>query len=181
MGGPLIGRGKYIAQGLTFLDPETGQGLPALDWTYGAHAVEIEVDINTGDIEVLKVVSAFDVGKVLNETLVRGQVIGGIVQGLGTAFSEHLIYDEQGRLLTRNLVDYKIPTVKDLPHKMEVHLVETPQLDGPYGARGVAEHPMISVAPAVANALANAIGLEMLEGPLTAEKVYLAWHKKDKK
>lgn len=181
VGGPLIGRGKYIAQGLTFLDPETGQGLPALDWTYGAHAVEIEVDINTGDIEVLKVVSAFDVGKVLNETLVRGQVIGGIVQGLGTAFSEHLIYDEQGRLLTRNLVDYKIPTVKDLPHKMEVHLVETPQLDGPYGARGVAEHPMISVAPAVANALANAIGLEMLEGPLTAEKVYLAWHRKDKK
>lgn len=180
VGGPLIGRGKYIAQGLTYLDPETGQGYPALDWTYGAHGVEIEVDTATGNIEVLKVVSAFDVGKVLNETLVKGQVIGGIIQGLGTAFSEFLVYDADGRLLTRNLVDYKIPTVKDLPREIEVYFVETPQLDGPYGARGVAEHPMISITPAIGNALANAIGLEMLEGPLSAEKVYLAWDNKHK-
>ncbi|WP_406676951.1 xanthine dehydrogenase family protein molybdopterin-binding subunit [Moorella sp. ACPs] len=178
VGGPLIGRGKYIAQGLTFLDPETGQGYPALDWTYGAHAIEIEVDTATGNIEVLKVVSAFDVGKVLNATLSKGQVIGGIVQGLGTAFSEVLLYDDAGRLLTRNLVDYKIPTAKDLPREMEVYFVETPQLDGPYGARGVAEHPMISITPAIANALANATGLEIKEAPLTAEKIYLAWNKK---
>jgi CO/xanthine dehydrogenase Mo-binding subunit len=178
VGGPLIGRGKYIAQGLTFLDPETGQGYPALDWTYGAHAIEIEVDTATGNIEVLKVVSAFDVGKVLNATLSKGQVIGGIVQGLGTAFSEVLLYDDAGRLLTRNLVDYKIPTAKDLPREIEVYFVETPQLDGPYGARGVAEHPMIAITPAIANALANATGLEIKEAPLTAEKIYLTWNKK---
>jgi len=174
VGGPLIGRGIYIAQNLSFLDAETGQGRPALDWTYGAHGVEIEVDTGTGDIEVLKIVSAFDVGKVLNEKLITGQVIGGVVQALGTAFSEVMIYNGEGQLLTKSLVDYKIPTVKDLPVEMEVHFVETPQLDGPYGARGVAEHPMISVTSVIANALANATGLEMLEVPLSPEKVYLA-------
>lgn len=177
VGGPLLGRGKSIAQGLSFLDPETGQGRPALDWTYGAHGVEIEVDARTGDIEILKIVSAFDVGKVLNESLLKGQVIGGIMQGLGTACSEVLLYDETGRLLTRNLVDYKIPTVKDLPARIEVHFVETPQLDGPYGARGAAEHPMISITAAIGNALADATGLEMFHVPLSAEKVYLAWQK----
>lgn len=175
VGGPLIGRGRYIAQGLNFLDAETGQGRPALDWTYGAHGIEIEVDTATGDIKVCKIVSAFDVGRVLNEMLVKGQVIGGVVQGLGTAFSEVLRYNEQGRLLTRNLVDYKILTAKDLPDAMETYFVETPQLDGPYGARGVAEHPMISITSAIGNALADATGLEMHEVPLSAERVYLAW------
>lgn len=178
VGGPLIGRGRYIAQGLTFLDAETGQGRPALDWTYGAHGIEIEVDTKTGNIRVLRIVSAFDVGRVLNEMLVKGQVIGGIVQGLGTAFSEVLLYDREGRLLTRNLVDYKIPTAKDLPDVIETHFVETPQLDGPYGARGVAEHPMISITSAIGNALANATGLELYEVPLSAERVYLAWQEK---
>ncbi|APC09374.1 xanthine dehydrogenase family protein molybdopterin-binding subunit [Neomoorella thermoacetica] len=178
VGGPLIGRGRYIAQGLTFLDAETGQGRPALDWTYGAHGIEIEVDTKTGNIRVLRIVSAFDVGRVLNEMLVKGQVIGGIVQGLGTAFSEVLLYDREGRLLTRNLVDYKIPTAKDLPDVIETYFVETPQLDGPYGARGVAEHPMISITSAIGNALANATGLELYEVPLSAERVYLAWQEK---
>ncbi|OIQ09103.1 4-hydroxybenzoyl-CoA reductase subunit alpha [Moorella thermoacetica] len=178
VGGPLIGRGRYIAQGLTFLDAETGQGRPALDWTYGAHGIEIEVDTKTGNMRVLKIVSAFDVGRVLNEMLVKGQVIGGIVQGLGTAFSEVLLYDREGRLLTRNLVDYKIPTAKDLPDVIETYFVETPQLDGPYGARGVAEHPMISITSAIGNALANATGLELYEVPLSAERVYLAWQEK---
>ncbi|OIQ59390.1 xanthine dehydrogenase family protein molybdopterin-binding subunit [Neomoorella thermoacetica] len=178
VGGPLIGRGRYIAQGLTFLDAETGQGRPALDWTYGAHGVEIEVDTKTGNIRVLRIVSAFDVGRVLNEMLVKGQVVGGIVQGLGTAFSEVLLYDSEGRLLTRNLVDYKIPTAKDLPDVIEAHFVETPQLDGPYGARGVAEHPMISITSAIGNALANATGLELHEVPLSAERVFLAWQEK---
>ncbi|MGE5485994.1 MAG: xanthine dehydrogenase family protein molybdopterin-binding subunit [Ignavibacteriales bacterium] len=177
IGGPLIGRGKYIAQGLTFLDADTGQGKPAHDWTYGAQGVEIEVDTATGDIEILRVVSAFDVGKALNPLLVKGQVAGGVVQGLGTALSEVLVYDGEGRLLSKNLTDYKIPTTRDLPGEIEVHFVETAQLDGPYGARGVGEHPMISITSAVGNALANATGLEMREVPLSPERVYLALHK----
>lgn len=177
IGGPLIGRGKSIAQGLSNLDKETGQGRPAYDWTYGAHGVEIEVDTNTGDIKILNIVSVFDVGHVVNEMLLGGQAIGGVIQGIGTALSEALLYNKEGKLLTRNLVDYKIPTMKDIPEKMEVYFVETPQLDGPYGARGCAEHPMISVTSAIGNALADATGAELFEVPLNADRVYRALHK----
>jgi CO/xanthine dehydrogenase Mo-binding subunit len=172
IGGPLIGRGKSIAQGLAFLDKETGEGRPALDWTYGAHGVEIEVDINTGQIDILKIASSFDVGHVVNELLLKGQVIGGIMQGIGTALCETLLYNNEGKLLTRNFVDYKILTIQDLPEKIEVYFVETPQLDGPYGARGCAEHPMISITSAIGNALADATGIEIFEVPLTADRVY---------
>ncbi len=174
IGGPVIGRGSYIAEGLTNLDPETGQGLPALNWTYGAHAVEIEVDTRTGDIEILKLVSAFDVGKVINEDLCRGQVIGGCVQGIGSAIHEQYIYDKAGRLLNPSLTDYKIPTVKDIPHEIMPIFVETPHDKGPFGARGVAEHPMISVPPAIANAIFNGTGVRIKELPLSPERVFLA-------
>lgn len=174
IGGPLIGRGKSIAQGLTTLDKETGQGRPALDWTFGAHAMEIEVDTNTGDIKILKVVTAIDLGKVINEIIVKGQIVGGVIQGIGTALSEVLKYSEDGKLLTKSFVDYKILTMQDLPDKIEVHCIETPQLDGPYGARGCAEHPMISITSAIGNAIADATGVELFETPFTADKVYLA-------
>ena len=172
IGGPVIGRGRYIAQGLTHLDPDTGQGLPALDWTYGAHGAEIEVDIETGDIEVLKLASSFDVGKVLNEKLVRGQIVGGVVQGLGSAIIEEFRFSKEGIVLNPSLVDYKILTAKDIPRKMTQDIVETPQLDGPYGARGVAEHPMISVPPAIGNALYDALGIDYFRLPLHAERIY---------
>ena len=172
IGGPLIGRGNAIAQGLTSLDPETGQGRPALDWTYGAHAVEIEVNKKTGNIEILNMVSCLDVGRVMNEALLRGQVIGGVLQGLGTTLSEQVKYDDKGRLVSKNMVDYKIPTIKDIPQKMEVYSIETPQLDGPFGARGCGEHPLIGVTAVVANALSSATGLECFEVPLTADYVY---------
>ena len=178
IGGPLIGRGKAIAQGLTTLDAETGQGKTALDWTYGAHAVEIEVDTNTGDIDILHMVSSLDIGQVMNEALLRGQVVGGALQGIGTAFSEAVYYDEKGRLLTRNFTDYKIPTFRDVPHKVEVLSVETPQQDGPYGARGCGEHPLISVTAVLANALANATGAEFYSLPLSADRVYHKLHGK---
>ena len=148
IGGPLIGVGRYIAQGLSNLDKETGQGLPALDWTYGAHGVIVDVDPETGEFSVLKIASVFDVGKVINPGMVRGQCVGGMVQGLGTAVCEGYIYDEQGHLLNPSFTDNKIPTAKDVPEVVESFVVETPQLDGPFGARGVGEHPMISVAPA---------------------------------
>jgi CO/xanthine dehydrogenase Mo-binding subunit len=174
IGGPVIGRGRYVAEGLTNLDLETGQGLPALCWTYGAHGVEIEIDTETGDIEVVKIVSAFDVGKVINEALCRGQVLGGTVQGLGTAVSEHYVYDGEGHLLNPSFTDYKIPTVKDVPREMVQVFIETPHDKGPFGARGVAEHPMISVPSVRSNALFDATGVRMNELPLSPERVYLA-------
>ncbi len=172
IGGPIIGRGRYMAQGLTNLDPETGQGLPALNWTYGAHAIEIEVDIETGEIEILKIASSFDVGQVLNKDLMRGQIIGGVIQGLGSAVSEEFRFSKEGRFLNPTLVDYKILTSKDIPHEMTQHVVETSQEDGPYGARGVAEHPMLSVPSALGNALYDALGIDYFRLPLNSERVY---------
>ncbi len=174
IGGPIVGVGRYIAQGLTNLDKETGQGNPALDWTYGAHGLILEVDKETGEFHIIKIASAFDLGKTINEKSVRGQCIGGMLQGLGTAICEGFIYDEKGRLLNPSFTDNKIPTVKDVPEEIEVIPVETPQLDGPYGARGVGEHPMISVAPAVGNALKNALGIELTHMPIRAEDVWRA-------
>jgi CO/xanthine dehydrogenase Mo-binding subunit len=172
IGGPLIGRGKAIAQGLTNLDPETGQGKAALDWTYGAHAVELEVDSATGDIEVLRFANCLDVGQVMNEELLRGQTVGGILQGLGCAISESVRYDAEGHMLTLNFTDYKIPTIKDMPGELLLDVVQTPQLDGPYGARGAGEHPLISVTAVMANALANATGAQFFDLPLSASRVH---------
>ena len=168
----MIGRGKSIAQGLTILDPDTGQGRPALDWTYGAHAVEVEVDTATGEIEVLQIATCMDVGRVMNDAMLRGQVVGGVLQGIGTTLSEAVHYDQQGRLLSRNYVDYKIPTFKDIPAKTDVMYIETPQLDGPYGARGIGEHPLISITAVIANAVANATGAEFYDLPLSSDRVY---------
>ena len=174
IGGPLVGVGRYIAQGLTNLDKETGQGLPALDWTYGAHGVVVDVDPETGEFDVLAISSAYDVGRVVNPGLVRGQAIGGMVQGLGTALCEGYIYDQQGRLLNPSFTDNKIPTARDLPARIDSAVVETAQLDGPFGARGVGEHPMISVAPAIGNAIQHATGAELLHMPMRFEDVWRA-------
>jgi CO/xanthine dehydrogenase Mo-binding subunit len=174
IGGPLVGVGRYAAQGLTNLDKATGQGLPALDWTYGAHGIVVSVDPDTGEYDLLKIASVFDVGKVINSAIVRGQAIGGMIQGLGTAVCEGYIYDEQGHLLNPSFTDNKIPTAKDLPLEIESIAVETAQLDGPFGARGVGEHPMISVAPALGNAIGQATGAEILHMPIREEDVWRA-------
>ena len=171
IGGPIIGHGRFIATGLTNLDPATGQGTPAQFWTYGAHGVEIEVDTETGEIEVLRIATALDAGKVLNPLLCHGQVVGGIVQGLGSALLEGFQFDAEGRLLNPSFVDYKIPTAKDLPREIVPILLENPQPGGPYGARGVAEHPMISVPSVIGNALFDALGIEFTSLPLSPERV----------
>ena len=174
IGGPLVGVGRYVAQGLTNLDKETGQGRPALDWTYGAHGLVVEVDPRTGEYEILKVASAFDLGRAINPAIVRGQVVGGVVQGLGTAMCEGYIYDDEGRLLNPHFTDNKIPTSLDAPPVIEAILVETPQVDGPYGARGVGEHPMIAVCGALGNAIQDACGADLLHMPIRQEDVWKA-------
>jgi len=173
IGGPIIGRGVYIAEGLTNLNPATGQGLPALDWTFGAHGVELEIDVETGEIHILKIASAFDVGQVLNRKLCEGQVIGGVIQGIGSALIEGYKFSPDGRLLNPSFTDNKIPTAKDIPDQVIPIFVENPQLDGPFGARGVAEHPMISVPSVIANAVYDALGINFYDLPLSPEKVAL--------
>jgi len=179
--GPILGYGYYTAEGLTNLDPETGQGLPALMWTFGAQGAEIEVDTETGDVRLLKVVTALDLGKALNPKLVKGQIYGGVVQGLGTALMEEFVYDEKGVLLNNNLTDYKIFRAPDIPDKFVPILIENPQHNAPYGARGIGEHPTISIGPAVGNAIYDAIGVDLYDLPMSREKVWGALRKKEGK
>ncbi|MEM0440392.1 MAG: xanthine dehydrogenase family protein molybdopterin-binding subunit [Candidatus Caldarchaeum sp.] len=173
VGGPVIGRGFYSAARLTYLDPETGQGYPALKWTFGAHAVEIEVDPGTGMIKVLKLVSAFDIGKAINPLLVLGQIYGGALQSMSLGVLEGYVYDEQGRMLNPNLTDYKIARASDIPEEHEAIIIENPQLDGPYGARGIGELSMLSVETAIANALYDALGINIKNLPISPENVWL--------
>ncbi|MDW8063703.1 MAG: xanthine dehydrogenase family protein molybdopterin-binding subunit [Candidatus Caldarchaeum sp.] len=172
VGGPVIGRGFYSAARLTYLDPETGQGYPALKWTFGAHAVEVEVDPDTGMVKVLKLVSAFDIGKAINPAIVLGQAYGGALQSMSLGLLEGYFYDEKGRMLNPNLTDYKIARASDIPEEHEVIIIENPQLDGPFGARGIGELSMLSVETAIANALYDAIGIDLKNLPITAEYIW---------
>ncbi len=171
--GPIIGRGSFIPPNTMNFDFETGLGEnPVAFWTYGAQGVDIELDTDTGEIKVLKVSSSFDVGQVINPTLLEGQLEGAIVQSLGTALFEELIL-EDGKPLNASFVDYKIPTADDMP-EMIIIPVENPELTGPYGARGVAEPAMIPTAPAIANALYSMTGVRMTRMPMTPERVLRA-------
>ncbi|NPV86249.1 MAG: xanthine dehydrogenase family protein molybdopterin-binding subunit [Anaerolineae bacterium] len=177
-GGPIVGSGKFMPTYVTGLDPETGQGTRAVvHYTVGAQAVDIEVDTETGQIEVLKIASAYDVGKAINPDLVMTQIEGGAVHGLSAAY-EGFYFDERGKLINNSLVDYKIATVMDIPKEIHGDIVETPLEDGPWGARGVGEHVMVQTAPAIANAISDAVGVRINTLPLSAEKVYLAMMKK---
>jgi len=174
IGGPIVGRGNFMPTYVTGLDPETGQGERAVvHYTTGAQAVEVEVDMETGRVEIIRGAAAFDVGKAINPELVKAQVEGGFVQGISTALFESLQLKE-GVPQNPSFVDYRIATSADAPLDLQTFIVEVPQDDGPWGARGVGEHPMVPTIPAIANAIYNAIGVRPGSPPFTAEKVYLA-------
>jgi len=178
-GGPILGRGSFMPTYVTNLDPETGQGTRAVvHYTVGAQAVDLEVDTETGQIEVLRIASAYDVGKAINPDLVLMQIEGGAVQGMSSAF-EALKFDEKGQPLNASLVDYRIMTSVDVPKEIHGDIVETPLEDGPWGARGVGEHVMVQTAPAIANALNDALGIRFSDLPLSAEKVFLALQERE--
>ena len=173
-GGPIIGRGNFMPNDVTGLDAETGQGEHGVvHYTTGAQAIELEVDLETGRIEIIKGVAAFDVGKAINPDMVRAQMEGGMVQGLSSALFEHLQLKD-GFVQNPSFVDYRIATSTDIPGEMQSIIVEVPQDDGPWGARGIGEHSMVPTLPAIANAIHDAIGIRFDGPPFTAEKVYLA-------
>jgi carbon-monoxide dehydrogenase large subunit len=173
-GGPIVGRGKFMPTYVTNLDFETGQGTRAVvHYTVGAQAVDLEVDTETGQVEVHKIASAYDVGKAINPDLVMTQIEGGAVHGLSSAY-EALQFDERGQPLNPSFVDYRIASAVDAPREIHGDIVETPLEDGPWGARGVGEHVMVPTAPAIANAIHDALGIRLNELPLSAEKIFLA-------
>ncbi|MBU4485123.1 molybdopterin-dependent oxidoreductase, partial [bacterium] len=174
-GGPILGRGMFMPEFTSAIsDPETSQGgHPNVHYTVGAAATKIEVDRETGKIEILKAVLAVDAGKALNPDLVRGQITGGLLQGYATALYEDIRFDDKGNLLNPNFTDYKIPTTMDIPKEVVPIIVEHPQPDGPFGARGIGEHTMIPCAPMIANAIDDALGIRIKSTPITAEKIAL--------
>ena len=173
-GGGLISHGTAIQPMPTF-DPGRVKNhvLPA--WTspsYHAHAVDLSVDHMTGEVSINRYVVVQDVGYAINPTYIEGQIEGGVAQGIGQTLSEEIVYQD-GRVLNANLTDYKMPTAMDVP-RIESILVQSPSVDGPYGAKGVGEPPCIQPPAAIANAIAAATGVRVRTLPITAEKIALA-------
>ncbi len=167
---PAVAEHTYLAPKTTPFDPETGHGVPNLAYGYVAQAVEVEVDSETGQLRVLRVVCADDVGKAINPQLVEGQIEGGVAQAVGWATCENFIV-EGGRVMTPHLSTYLIPTVADVPERVESVIVEHPDPRGPWGARGMGEMPFIPLAPALVAAVHDATGVWFDELPLTPERV----------
>jgi len=154
------------------LDPMNLQGDVFPDFTFGAQAVEVAVDTETGEITVLKSVACHDVGRAINPTAVVGQIQGGSAQGLGYALMEEVIVKD-GVIQTPSFSEYLIPTSRDIPTTKAI-ILESGTGVGPFGAKGIGEPALTPAAPAVANAVANAIGVRIHELPLTPEKVLAA-------
>jgi len=173
-GGGMIAHGTFIAPGTAYDTKRVeGHAYPAFHSpSFHAHAVDLSVDEETGEVTIHKYVVAQDVGFALNPTYIEGQIEGGVAQGLGQTLSEEIVYRE-GRVLNANLTDYKMPTALDVP-RVESIIVEHPGLIGPYGAKGVGEPPNVEPPATVANAIAAAIGVRVTSLPITAEKIVMA-------
>ncbi len=170
---PAVGEFKYLAPRTTEFNHETGYSRPNFAYAFVAQAIEVEVDTETGHVRVVRVVSADDVGQTINPALVEGQVEGAVVQAQGYAVLEDY-KTKDGRVLTDQLSTYLIPTILDIPEKVETVIVQVPDPNGPWGARGVGELPYLTVAPAIAAAIHDAIGVWVDEFPFTPERILRA-------
>jgi CO/xanthine dehydrogenase Mo-binding subunit len=167
---PAVAEHTYLAPKSTPFDPETGHGTPNLAYGYVAEAVEVQVDVETGQLHVLRVVCSDDAGKAINPRQIQGQIEGGVAQALGWATCENFV-SREGQVLTPNLSTYLIPTVQDIPERTDSVIVEHPDPRGPWGARGVGEMPFIPLAPALVAAVHDATGVWFDQLPLTPERV----------
>ena len=167
---PAIGEFKYLAPPTEPFNKETGHSMPNFSYAYSAQAAEVEVDIETGHVRVIRVVAADDLGKAINPNLVEGQIEGAVVQAQGyTTLEDYKTKD--GRVLTDQLSTYLIPTIWDIPEKVETVIVEVPDPNGPWGARGVGELPFLPTAAAISAAVHDATGIWYDEFPLTPERI----------
>lgn len=177
-GGPAIGVGTFTLPNNINYDPATGYSpKPAAFWTTAAAGAEVEIDTETGVIEVKKMVESCDPGHIVNPELYKAQVEGGMMQALGTVLYEELKLKD-GKVLNKSFVDYKIPTIDNTPETFIAMGVEHPEETGPYGARGIGEPAMVPGAPAIANAIYNATGCRFTEMPITPERMLKALQEK---
>jgi len=157
--------------GYTDPDPKFGMGSAGGTWTFGCQGCELKIDKKTGEITIDKFISSFDVGKVISPRMIRGQIVGGVVMGIGQTLKEKIEFSEDGKITNATWMKYKIPQINDAPKKQVVICVETPEIRGPYGARCIAEHPMVAVSSSILNALFDATGHNFFHIPVTSEDI----------
>lgn len=172
VGVPIVASACYQDTVSEFSDEETGYGNICPCWVYGSQVAEVEVDTETGQVKVLHVVAAHDVGRAINPLAIEGQFEGAILQGIGFALTEQIIWD-QGKVMSEEFADYKLPTFMEIP-KITTILVETDDPFGPFGAKGVGEAAIVPTAAAIANAVYDAVGVRINELPITQEKLLAA-------
>lgn len=177
-GTPALGSASYNPPTVA-MDPETGQGKPFSTYVYATQIAEVEVDEETGEVEVLRIAAAHDCGTAINPMLVEGQIQGGISMGVGMAIQEEMLFDDQGKQINPNLTNYIMPTSLDMPD-LEVDIVENFDPTGPFGAKGVGEPTAVATSAAICNAIYDAVGARIYNLPATAEKVLAAIKSKDR-
>lgn len=175
---PLIGRGAYNPPTEDW-DLRTGEGNASIAYGFGVQAAEVEVDIETGKVKVLNVVAANDCGKVINPLILDGESEGGISMSLGMALLEQISYDDKGKVQETSFSDYRLPTIWQQPLVTSIW-VETIDPHGPYGAKGITEVVSLPTAPAIANAVYDAIGVRIRKPPITPWKILEALREKEK-
>lgn len=171
IGGQILGRGSFIMNHLSDLKKETGEGKSGPAWAVGAQAVEVEFDTKEFTYRIINAATVIDAGKVINPKTARGLVMGGMCMGLGLGSREAFSYDTEGRMQATSLRTYKVMHIGEEPRYL-VDFIETPQEDAPYGARGIAEHGIIGIPAALANALSSAARVDLNELPLTPEYIW---------
>lgn len=171
IGEPVLGRGGFMLKGLTQLNPKTGKGKTGPAWTLGAQVVEIEANLKTCSYRILSASTVMDVGKAINPELMRAMIAGGMAMGISLASREHFLYDARGISQNPNLRTYKLLHIGQEPD-YRVGLVETPELESPYGMRSYSEHGIIGIPAALGNALSAAFGAEFLSLPLVPEEIW---------
>ena len=159
-----------MAPKTTTFNPETGYGTPNFAYGYVAEAVEVEVDVETGQVHILRVVCADDVGRAVNPQQVEGQIEGAVAQAIGWATCENYVA-ANGQVLTPNLSTYLIPNISDMPERVDSVIVEHPDPRAAWGIRGMGEMPLIPLAPALVSAIHDATGIWFDKLPLTPERV----------
>ena len=174
-GRPAIGAGTFNPV-TTLLDKETGHGKPYGAYVFAAQMAEVEVDTETGEVEIIKISAVHDCGKAINPLLTEGQVEGGVAMGVGYGTMEEMVI-ENGRVKNPQFTDYLLPTALDVP-EIVTEIVEQPEPTGPFGAKGIGEPSLLPTAPAIVNAIQNAVGVRIRELPATPEKVLRALRQK---
>jgi CO/xanthine dehydrogenase Mo-binding subunit len=176
-GRPPIGSGVFGAS-TTKLDKKTGQGRPYPTFVFATQIAEVEVDTETGEIDVLKITAVHDCGTSINPLLTEGQVEGGVAMGIGHGMMEEMVLD-RGRVVNPQFTDYVLPTALDMP-EIVTALVERPDPSGPFGAKGIGEPSLLPTSPAIVNAIQDAVGVRIRDLPVTPEKVLKALNDLDR-